>query len=60
MSIVSLILLLVVVGFCAYVLLTYVPMPGPIRQLVIALMAIAVVLWVLNASGIYRTTWLRW
>ena len=57
MSIVSLILVLVVLGFCLWLLLTYVPMPGPVRQVILAVVAIAVVLWVLNATGIYTQHW---
>ena len=57
MSIVSLVLVLVVLGFCLWVLLTYVPMPAPVKQVILAVVAIAVVLWVLNATSIYTQHW---
>ena len=55
MSIITLILVLVVVGFCLWLLLTYIPLPGPLRQVIIALVAIMLVLWILDATGIYHS-----
>lgn len=59
MSIISLILMLVVIGFCLWLLLTYVPLPPPLKQIIIAIVAIAAVLWILSATGIYRQSWLH-
>jgi hypothetical protein len=57
MSIVTLVLVLVVLGFCLWLLLTFVPMPALVRQMILAFVAIAVVLWVLDATGIYSQKW---
>lgn len=59
MSIVALVLVLVVIGFCLWLLLTFVPLPPLLRQVIIAIVALAVVLWVLDATGIYSQNWFR-
>lgn len=57
MSIITLVLVLAVLGFCLWLLLTYVPMAGPVKQVILAIVAVAVVLWVLDATGIYSQRW---
>lgn len=59
MSIITLILVLCVIGFCLWLLLKFVPMPSPIPQVIIALVAIGVILWVLDATGLYSQRWIH-
>lgn len=43
---------LVVVGFVLYLLLTYIPMPEPFRKIIIAVAVLFLCLWLLSAFGI--------
>lgn len=55
MSIITLLLVLAVVGFCLWLVLTYVPMPAPFKQVIVVIVVIALLLWLLNAFGIYSS-----
>lgn len=60
MSIIGLVIFLVVIGFCLWLALTFIPMPQPIKTVIIAVVAFAVVLYILNATGVYSTShWIR-
>lgn len=59
MSIIGLVLLLAVLGFLLWLLLTYVPMPAPVKTVIIAVVVIALVLFVLDATGIYSQRFFR-
>jgi hypothetical protein len=48
---VSVILALAVLGFCLWLLLTYVPMPAPVKTVIIALVVICLIVWVLDWAG---------
>jgi 1-acyl-sn-glycerol-3-phosphate acyltransferase len=52
MSLISLVLTLVVVGVLLWLVNTYIPMDGKIKQILNAVVVIAVVLWLLYAFGI--------
>lgn len=48
-SLIQIIVVLMVVGICVWLIVTYVPMQPPFPQLIIAAAAILVVLWILSA-----------
>jgi len=52
MSLISIIIVLVVVGFLLWLINTYVPMAGSIKTILNALVVIVVILWLLSAFGI--------
>ncbi len=47
-----LILTLAIVGFLLWLILTYIPMPAPFKQVILVIVVIAVVLWLLNGFGV--------
>ena len=55
MSIITLILVLVLIGFLLWAIQTFIPMDAKIRVLIQAVVGIAIVLWLLDLTGIYRT-----
>lgn len=52
MDIIHLIIVLAVLGFALWLLLTYVPMPDPIKKVIIAVVVLALILVVLEFAGI--------
>ena len=52
MSLVSLIITLVIVGFLLWLVNRYVPMDGAIKSIINVIVVIAVVLWLLSVFGI--------
>jgi len=44
---------LVIVGFCMYLVETYVPMPQPFRMIIRVVVALILVLWLLQVFGVY-------
>lgn len=52
MSIVGLLILLVVVGFCLYLVTTYIPMAPPIKALIVAVVVLVIVVWLLGYFGL--------
>ena len=48
----SLILALVIVGVLLYLLDTYVPMAAPIKTIINVVVVIAVIIWLLGATGL--------
>jgi hypothetical protein len=52
MNIIYLILILAVIGFLLWLLLTYVPMPKPFPQIIVGIAVVAVILWLLSAFGL--------
>ncbi len=51
MDLIQLILILAVLGFIAWLVITYVPMPQPIKTVVIVIMVIVLVLFLLRLVG---------
>lgn len=49
---ISSIILLVVLAVCFYLLLKFVPIASPFREVIIALVAIALIIWLLGAFGV--------
>jgi len=43
MDIISLVLTLAILGFCVWLLITYVPMPDVLQKVIIAIVAIAMI-----------------
>jgi hypothetical protein len=52
MSLISLVVVLIVVGVLLWLVNTYIPMDGKIKQILNAVVVIAVVVWLLQAFGI--------
>ncbi len=52
MSLISLIITLAVVGFLLWLVLTYIPMPPPFKQVITVIVVIVLVLWLLNGFGL--------
>lgn len=52
MSLVTIIVVLVIIGFLLWLINTYVPMAGAIKTILNAVVIIAVILWLLSAFGI--------
>lgn len=48
---ISIILTLALVGLIVWVVVTYIPMPAPIRTLIIVFVVILLVLWLLQIFG---------
>ena len=53
MDILTLLIYLVIFGFLLYIV-TLIPMEATVRQIVIAVAILAIVLWVLQAFGIFH------
>ncbi len=53
MPLMSLLLTLIVVGVLLWLVNTYVPMDGKIKQILNAVAVIATVVWVLNVFGLF-------
>ncbi|MEO8402065.1 MAG: Thivi_2564 family membrane protein [Gammaproteobacteria bacterium] len=52
MSLISIVIVLVVVGFLLWLINTYVPMASSIKTILNVVVVIAVILWLLSAFGI--------
>jgi hypothetical protein len=52
MSLISIVIVLIVVGFVLWLINTYVPMASPIKMILNAVVVIVVILWILSALGI--------
>jgi hypothetical protein len=44
---------LAVIGFILYLIVTYIPMPPPIKQVIIVLVVILVILWLCRSFGLF-------
>lgn len=49
---ISILIVLVVVGFCLWLITTYVPMAPPVKSILVAVTCLVLVLWLLEAFGI--------
>ncbi len=52
MSLISIVIVLIIVGFLLWLVNTYVPMAGSIKTILNAVVVICVILWLLSAFGI--------
>ncbi len=55
-SLIGLVLVLALVGFILYLVVTYIPMPAPFRQVIIVAVVILLIVWMLSATGILSST----
>jgi hypothetical protein len=51
--IINIVLMLIIIGVLMWLVNNYVPMAGSIRSILNAVVVIAVVVWVLRASGVW-------
>lgn len=56
MSILGLIVTFAVVGFCLWLVLTYVPMPAPMKQVLVVLVVLILILYAASAFGLLSST----
>ena len=49
---ISLILTLALLGLIVYLVVTYIPMPAPFRQIIIVIAAVFLILYIMNVLGI--------
>ena len=56
MPLISLILVLALVGFLLWLVLTYIPMPEPFKKVILVLVVIVLVLWLLQLLGLVGPT----
>jgi hypothetical protein len=52
-----LILMLALVGFIVYLIITYIPMPAPFPQVIIVIVVVALLLWLLAGIPAPRAPW---
>lgn len=52
MSLITIVIVLIVVGFLLWLINTYIPMAGSIKTILNVVVIIAVILWLLSAFGI--------
>lgn len=52
MSLISIVIVLIVVGFLLWLVNNYIPMAGPIKTILNLVVIIAVVIWLLTVFGI--------
>jgi len=55
MPLVNVVLILIVVGVLLWLVNTYIPMDGKIKQILNAVVVIAVVLWLLTIFGLFSS-----
>jgi hypothetical protein len=48
-GLITLVLVIAVIGFCIWLITTYIPMPAPMKTAIIVLVIVVMVLWVLRA-----------
>lgn len=53
-SLITVVVVLAIVGFLLYLLLTYVPMPEPFKTIIMFVVVIALILWLLSALGVWH------
>jgi len=53
-SLITIVIVLFVLGFVCYLLFTYVPVPEPIRTIILVFLVIVVCLWLLSAIGVWH------
>lgn len=56
MSLIGLILTFALVGFVLWLVLTYIPMPAPFKQVLIVIVVILLILWCVNVTGLLGGT----
>jgi predicted membrane protein len=52
MSLITIVMVLVIVGFLLWLINNYIPMAGPIKTILNVVVVIAVIIWVLSAFGV--------
>lgn len=52
MSLVSIVVVLIIVGFLLWIINTYIPMANSIKTILNAVVVIAVIVWLLSAFGV--------
>ncbi len=57
---ISLILGLALVGFLVFLIITYIPMPAPFKQVIVVIVVVMMVLYVLSALGVADIPLTRW
>jgi polyferredoxin len=53
MGLIQLILILAILGFALWLLITYVPMPAPIKTVIMAIAAVGLIILLLQTVGVH-------
>lgn len=56
MPLISLILMLAIVGFLLWLIITYIPMPDPFKKVIIVIVVIVLVVYLLQLLGVVGPT----
>jgi len=56
-ELVYLVLMLALVGFVLYLIVTYIPMPAPFPQVIIVIVVLAILLWLLAGLRVPHSGW---
>lgn len=54
MPLIEIVIVLIVVGVILWLINTYIPMAGPIKSLLNAVVVIALVVWILEVAGLWH------
>lgn len=49
MDLLTLVIVLALIGFCLWLVITYIPMPPPMKQVIVVLVVVVLVLWIVRA-----------
>ena len=52
MTLLGLIIVLAIVGFCTWLVVTYIPMPQPVKTVIIVVVVLFILLWALGSIGL--------
>jgi hypothetical protein len=55
MPLITIVIVLIIVGFLLWLVNNYIPMAGPIKTILNAVVIIAVIIWLLNVFGVIGT-----
>ena len=48
-GLITLVLVLAVIGFCVWLVVTYIPMPAPMKTAIYVIVVVVLILWILRA-----------
>ncbi len=54
MSLLTIVIVLIVVGFLLWLINTYIPMAAPIKSILNLVVIIAIIIWILTVTGILQ------
>lgn len=55
-SLLSIVLVLALIGFILWLILTYIPMPAPFKSVITVVVVILLVIWLISATGLLSSS----